>query len=324
MIKDPTISVVIPLYNKRPHIERTLASVRAQTAAPLEVIVVDDGSTDGSYEAAAAFDLKGLQVLRRSPPGPAGSAARNLGTKVARGDWVALLDADDEWLPSHLANVSKTLARASNPDRVSIVFASHRDAFSGGRIEDDAFAGISAKWPDELDFAGLVKLWLELGNSPIHTSAVVLRRTDLIEAGGFPAERCSRGEDKDTWLRVAHRGLTMPTKRISAVYHRDAVNMATSLPYANTRPCIEHSIGALLADAPEPQRRLLQRLANHEIFKYALATAKVARLRHETWRGYFRDADPLGTAILGLLSWGPAAALVRSAAAIRAALLRRS
>lgn len=314
----PSISVVIPLYNKGPHILRTLASVRAQTIAPDEIIVVDDGSTDGGYEAVAALDMPDLKLHRRSTPGPAGSAARNLGATVATGEWIALLDADDEWLPNHLEVFAVTLKRASRPDVVAQVFSGYTNIRPDGREDLDPFTERYADTvPGELGFSDMVSLWLRMGTSPVWTSAVVVRRQALIDAGMFPAERCTRGEDKDTWLRVAHVGLCLPTKEMTAIYHRDAVNMATRLRYANQRPCIEHSIAGLLEQSPEPEALLLQRLANIEIFNYAKATTKVETLRPESWQGFYARVDPIRAMALRLMSLPALSWLVRSAAALR-------
>lgn len=314
----PRISVVIPLYNKGPHILRTLASVQAQTLAPDEIIVVDDGSTDGGYEAVQGLDIAGLQLHRRSKPGPAGSAARNLGATVATGEWIALLDADDEWLPNHLEVFSATLGRASRPEQVAQVFSGYTNVHPDGRESVDPFTErYAGTVGDELAFSDMVSLWLRMGTSPVWTSAVVVRRQALIDAGMFPAERCTRGEDKDTWLRVAHVGMCLPTKQMTAVYHRDAVNMATRLRYANQRPCIEHSISGLLANSPAPEALLLQRLANIEIYNYARATTKVETLKPESWQGFYAKVDPTRAMILRLLSLPALSWLVRQAAALR-------
>ncbi|MEM9365517.1 MAG: glycosyltransferase family 2 protein [Planctomycetota bacterium] len=95
----PTVSVVIPCYNGSPFLPATLDSVLAQTHSPMEVIVVDDGSTDDSAAIAASYGNP-VRVIRQKNQGE--SVARNLGMDQARGDWVAFLDADDLWNPRKL------------------------------------------------------------------------------------------------------------------------------------------------------------------------------------------------------------------------------
>ena len=101
---DITFSVVIPLYNKGREIARTLGGVAAQTYTPLEVIVVDDGSTDDSARVVEGLDLPGVRLIRQ--PNGGVSAARNRGIAEAKGDYIALLDADDYWKPEYLERVA--------------------------------------------------------------------------------------------------------------------------------------------------------------------------------------------------------------------------
>ena len=92
----PTVSVVIPTYNYGRYICETIDSALAQTYKPLEVIVVDDGSTDDTRERLAAYSDRIRYILQKNS-GPA--AARNTGIVAAQGEFVALLDSDDLWLP---------------------------------------------------------------------------------------------------------------------------------------------------------------------------------------------------------------------------------
>src|SRR6185312_7639068 len=91
------VSVVLPLYNKAPFITRALDSIAAQTYRNFEAIIVDDGSTDGSGDIAASYPDPRFRVIRQTNAGP--GAARNRGVDEAKGEVLAFLDADDEWLP---------------------------------------------------------------------------------------------------------------------------------------------------------------------------------------------------------------------------------
>ena len=108
----PAVSVVIPLYNKERTIARALESVLAQTFQDIEIIVVDDGSTDAGVERLLAVDLEGqsrFQLVRQANAGP--GAARNEGARRARGRYLAFLDADDEWRPRYLERAHEALQR---------------------------------------------------------------------------------------------------------------------------------------------------------------------------------------------------------------------
>src|SRR5690348_10269988 len=95
----PTVSVVIPAFNAAEYIGQAIDSVLAQTHQPIEIIVVDDGSTDQTAQIAAAYPAP-VRVLRKPNGGPA--SARNMGIAAATGSWIALLDADDRWLANKL------------------------------------------------------------------------------------------------------------------------------------------------------------------------------------------------------------------------------
>ncbi len=100
------ISVIIPTFNRKHILPRALDSVFNQTYQPLEIILVDDGSTDGTADWLSA-NYSSLQIIQQSNKGV--SSARNAGINRAKGEWIALLDSDDEWLPDKLAKQVQAL-----------------------------------------------------------------------------------------------------------------------------------------------------------------------------------------------------------------------
>ena len=99
--KVPTVSVIIPAYNRAHLVGRAITSALAQSFKDLEIIVVDDGSMDETRELVGSFSDSLIRYLRHSE-NKGGSEARNTGIKAARGEYIALLDSDDEWLPQKL------------------------------------------------------------------------------------------------------------------------------------------------------------------------------------------------------------------------------
>ena len=99
-MQSPLISIILPTYNRAWCIEKAMKSVLAQTYANWELVIVDDGSTDDTPDVVAGFDDPRIRLLRQGNNGV--SAARNYGIRECRGDVVALLDSDDEWLPNKL------------------------------------------------------------------------------------------------------------------------------------------------------------------------------------------------------------------------------
>lgn len=294
-----TISVVIPLFNKARHVARALQSATAQSRSPVEIIVVDDGSTDGGLEIVRAHG--GVRIFERGCQGPGGYAARNLGVREATGEWIAFLDADDEWLPDHLERLSDL---AAGPTSGFVMAADgYEERHPGGRVVRDIYARHRPNaLPAAFAFEDFLALWLDIGECPVWTSAILARRDAILAAGLFPEGRCRRGGDKDLWLRIAELGPVLISSRQGAIYHKDADNMVTSLAYANACHCISKSIEERLPAAASRLRRLLGRLRNHETWLYARRTARVGRLRREAWRGFDALLNPARFTMLVLFS----------------------
>lgn len=178
-----SVSVIIPVYNGESFLGAALDSALAQGQRPLEVLVVDDGSTDGS--AAVAESRAGVRCLRIEHSGV--STARNRGIAEAAGEWLAFLDADDVWLPEKLA--IQVAASQSMPD-VSIFLGMKRI-----RIEAPAPA-----WYDGPgDGAELVS----------YEPSVWLVKRDCFESAGLFDPTMAIGEDTDWLAHAADAGLRM-------------------------------------------------------------------------------------------------------------------
>jgi len=169
-------SVVIPLYNKAHTIQRTLASVLAQTHTEFEVIIVNDGSTDNGIEAInqCTSDQR-IRIIKQENQGV--SAARNNGVANAKYEYIAFLDGDDEWLPGYLAKMKTAIDLFPNAGMyccAGIVRNADGSEFYrlakkyGGRIL-------------EIDF-------FENPHVFVHTSATVVSKSVFNKSGGFPSE----------------------------------------------------------------------------------------------------------------------------------------
>lgn len=283
-----TITVVIPLYNKRPHIARALNSIAAQTVRPDEIIVIDDNSSDGGLEELLAFPELNIRILKRTTPGPGGYAARNLGIVEATSTWIAFLDADDSWMPDAIEQTRRSFPFAST---ATALFSGYMRNY-GEKIEvPPRFTPETP--PQVLEFEAFLKSWLRRKQCPMWTSAVTARRAALIEVEMFPAGKCERGGDKDTWLRLASRGQVILNSRVTAVYHRDAVNMVTKSTKANRRPYICETIEALLNGAVI-DKRLLKSLFNLEMYTRAKeALRSNLAIDRAFYRGFFVFENPI-------------------------------
>jgi teichuronic acid biosynthesis glycosyltransferase TuaG len=194
----PQVSVIMPAYNAERHVAESIASVSGQTFAGWELVVVDDGSTDGTAEVAREWAAREPRVrhLRRENGGQA--AARNTGIRHARGQLLAFLDADDLWLPEKLARQIGVLERTG----ADVVYC---DGYvfgdDGAREREDGFAVM----PGLTGGAGMFGLLYEYNR--IATLSVLARRASVERAGLFDEDRRIQNcEDYDLWLRMASRG----------------------------------------------------------------------------------------------------------------------
>lgn len=212
-------SVIIPVYNKLPHIERSVTSVLNQTFPNFELILVDDASTDGSLEKLQEFDDPRIRILKRNAPGPGGYAARNLGIENAKFDWISFLDADDEWEPGYLENVSRAISLHPKCEIIS----TNWDHIYPNKSEANLF--FEKIENDYIDFT-LTDFFQQ--NYFIWTSAVTLQKSLIKKVGMFPQDRCKRGGDVDTWIRClyASKGNVWINRKL-AHYYRETVNRVT-------------------------------------------------------------------------------------------------
>jgi glycosyltransferase involved in cell wall biosynthesis len=185
------VSVVIPAYNVEDCLARAIGSVLAQTSPPAEILVVDDGSSDGTRRVAEKF---GERIRLVSHPHAGAAAARNLGIAASSEKLVAFLDADDEWLDSKLA---RQVPLHSDPELVFSFSRSNEFSIAGEDL-GDTFADFRASRGADA--------WRSLlAVNCIATPTVIARRADLVAVGGFD-RRLKVAEDQDMWIRLALRG----------------------------------------------------------------------------------------------------------------------
>lgn len=192
----PRFSVVVPLFNKAATVRRTLDSIAAQSFPDFEVLVIDDGSTDGSADLVRAHPDPRIRLIEQANAGP--GAARNRGIGESRAEWIAFLDADDTWRPDYLTGHLELLAAFP---AVSVAACGYHE-FPAGRSTE-------ALWRERGLRDGLVRV--EPHTPPmeaVHLLAflspctTIARREVLLRYGGFYEQRCRYGEDAWLWLQV--------------------------------------------------------------------------------------------------------------------------
>lgn len=250
----PTVSVVIPLYNKQDEVTRAVLSAAAQSYQSLEIIVVDDGSTDLSAERVEKLNLEQVRLI--SQPNAGVSAARNRGTQVARGEYVAFLDADDWWEEGFLSEIVSMIEEFPDCGLYSTGF----NIVS----RDSVHAADTPKVRGVVDnfFRESLTRYVSMPSS----SAVP--REVLIESGGFPVGM-KLGEDQYLWAVIARsRKVCFSPMRLMN-YSRVAANRSSSIYVAEQT---QHSLHELYDPMGDPYMN--EYIARVELGKALVISAK--------------------------------------------------
>ncbi|WP_273277817.1 glycosyltransferase family 2 protein [Methanothrix soehngenii] len=229
----PAISVVIPLYNKESHIARALSSVLNQTFQDFEVIVIDDGSTDGGAEVVRGFRDPRILLIQQENMGV--SAARNKGIQLAIADYIAFLDADDEWMSCFLEDVNDMIKKYPFAGAYSTTYRI-LEANNMIKIPQNAAVPRSSE-------SIIIPNYFEIisrGDPPVCSSSICVPKDVFLKIGGF-LEGKDMGEDIDMWFRIALEYQFAFIHKIGAIYYRNASNRAcrTSKILTNDFPIIK-------------------------------------------------------------------------------------
>jgi len=190
------ISAIIPAYNAEKTIGRAIKSVLAQTRPADEIIVVDDGSTDATAAAVRSF---GDRVILIQQPNAGVSVARNTGIKAAAGDWIAFLDADDEWLPEKLKLQSEHLAR--NPNLKWTYSNFYRKELNP---RDMQLAHVKSNFMGLLSqesFSDYLDAYI---NSAYAWTSVLMLHRSVFDSVGLFEPGMKIAQDTDLWFRIAY------------------------------------------------------------------------------------------------------------------------
>jgi glycosyltransferase involved in cell wall biosynthesis len=205
----PLATIVIAAYNAEPFLGKAIESSLAQDYRPVEVVVVDDGSTDGTGDVARSYPQ--VRYVHQENQGP--SAARNRGLEEAAGEFVAFLDADDEALP---AKMTLQVGYLLDHPEVGCTLGRQEVAFEGGGAPE--WVGHD---PVYGDFAGIPLM------------SLVARRTTLLDLGGFDPE-LRVAEDRDLLVRMRERGIcveVVPEVVLRRLFHGENLSFERTGPH---------------------------------------------------------------------------------------------
>lgn len=213
------LSIVIPLYNKEQLIKSTLESVLNQTYSDFEVIIVNDGSTDKSVNIVSTFKDSRIHLINQNNSGV--SAARNKGIEIAKGEFIALMDSDDLWLPNYLEKQIALMSKYPNCDiyATNYSFLNTNSVITYPQINQCHIIGNDGIITNYFDICRC--------SNPLLTSiSIIVSKKILTKVGGFPLNIKS-GEDLLTWAKMATIGKIAYLNESLAIYR---------LGYSNPRP----------------------------------------------------------------------------------------
>lgn len=260
----PTVSVVIPLYNKGKYISRALESVFSQTYTDYEAIVVDDGSTDDGCEVVRRFSAQRLRLIQQTNKGP--GAARNTAIRESGGKLLAFLDADDEWMPQFLERSINKLRASPDCDLTACSY------FLGEKRTD--ISGILRKrginngpWQLRSD-SSLEEL--QAGRCIFNSWAILCKRQVVEKCGGFRAgNHCNYGEDTYLWLQVVLRSKVFRILEPLVWYHSEVSALGPGRQDEKPVQSFLIDPDPIRMSCPYRHRRLLELF----LARFALATA---------------------------------------------------
>ena len=248
------VSIIIPLYNKAPYVRRALDSIAAQTFDDFEAIVVDDGSTDDGAAIVADYPDARFRLICQANAGP--GAARNAGIARSRGEFIAFLDADDEWLPNYLQE-SVSQLESFGPEVVSVTFG-YFEHPSGVSMESlwrkrGLHDGIHRVQPDT-EASLVVSMLAYMSPCSTLTRAEVMRKW----GGFYDRDRCTFGEDAFLWLKVLLNETVAFNLKPLVQFHREASGLSKNLNGSRpVEPFLEDP-SEIEAACPPPLQDLLR------------------------------------------------------------------
>ena len=189
--EEPTVSVIIPTYNRAEFLGHAIRSVLSQTYRDLELIVVDDGSSDNTQEIVSSFDDPRIHYIRHSE-NRGTPIALNIGTQAASGKYIATLGDDDEWSPNLLAREVPVMEES---EQIGVVFSSYW-RFNLDKTKKFLFPGVTMPETRGRFHKGTLK------ECPISHSGALVRRDLLCAVGGYD-ERLRKAQDTDLWIRLS-------------------------------------------------------------------------------------------------------------------------
>lgn len=269
----PTVSAIIPVFNGARHLAVAISSVLAQDVLPIELILIDDGSTDASLDVAAAILATapdGLAVRVMSQPNAGQSAARNTAAAAATGELLAFLDQDDSWYPDHLRRLSEPFA--AHPT-LGLCYGDFDEIDEEGAY---VVRGFLRSHKVRHPRSSLVD-WISSDTMVLPTASVV-RASAFHGVGGFDAALVGY-EDDELWIRLFRAGWTSHyVSRSLSVFRVHAGSSSHRATFRESRVLFLQRVSDAVPDSPELRRYYVSDLLLPRLLRSALSDY-IAELR---------------------------------------------
>lgn len=273
-----SVAVVVPAYNAARTISQALRSVLSQSHIADEVIIVDDGSSDGTDGVVRQFGSS-VRLVRQQNAGS--SAARNHGVEEARSKWIAFLDADDFWLPGRL---EKQLQLVDKNPNLKWVAGRYERCRGSTRVGLSNLGSLSGDGDDAVIVPDVLHV-LASGTS-IWTSTVLVHRSALLELGGFDVQQRT-SHDTDLWIRLGIRypNIGFIRRPVAAYRMGDASSLTASAAAVHDQSWILLLERGLKAAEHLPASRAasLRAFLNFRVSQKLRSTIEGGRTRHARW-----------------------------------------
>lgn len=260
----PCFSVIMPLYNKAPYVRKAVESVVGQTYSDWELVVVDNGSTDGSGEVVTEIADPRIRIVRLEENiGPGG--ARNHGVSESTAPWICFLDADDWWEPTFLEEMSGLIER--HPD--AGIYGTGYYIVKNGKKRVAPIGVEEGFGEGEINYC---KVYAKTLCMPLTSISVCMPRKVFEENGGFKTH-LRLGEDFDLWIRIALKYRTVLLSEPLSNYNQDVA--VTFRGTHHLRPPEEHMLWNLDYLEPVEQtdpdyKQLIDNLRTYSLYLYLL------------------------------------------------------
>jgi glycosyltransferase involved in cell wall biosynthesis len=243
--RSPAVTAVLTIYNKERYVDRAVRSVLAQTFTDWELVMVDDGSTDASPRIVAPYIGERIRYIHQENRGP--SAARNRAVRDARGEYIAFIDADDEWHPRHLERMVDFARRHPEAGAVFCGVADTKDGVVTMPAEAALGPGVTE---------GLIPNWFRSKRYGYYAvDGFLAARAKMLEVG-LPADGIRCWDDSEFFGRLVLRWPAGYIAEVLTYYHREAEGRVAASPLASEFPPVVHMLRkALAAGAVAPDQR---------------------------------------------------------------------